>query len=269
MKAVTALMGRLPSNPGTLAIKLHNKLITTPIIMTDGTRILWSLVLKMNLVRCGMASPKNDIGPQYAVTMAVKYPDINIIIRLLFLTFRPRFSAYKSPNNKMFRLLDKNKLADNPNIIAMMKNVSLLDPTAENDPIPQMTYAWISSFILKNFRMSVNEPARYEIINPMIISVVMFLILLLNPNISIKTKVAPTKAEILTPMFAHNPNDDKADPPKMPVNKIVIATPRPAPLLMPSMDGSASGFLNKVCIKSPDTDKAAPAKSAVMACGSL
>lgn len=119
--------------------------------------------------------------------------------------------------------------------------------------------------MLKNFNMSVNEPARYETINPMIINVVMFLTRLLKPNISIKTKVAPKKAAILTPMLDHNPKLDNALPPKMPVNKIVMATPNPAPLLIPSIEGSARGFLNNVCIKSPATDRAAPDKSAVIA----
>ena len=64
MNAVTALIGRLPSKPGILATRLHNRLTTIPISITAGTRILWSLVLKMNLVRCGIASPKNAIGPQ-------------------------------------------------------------------------------------------------------------------------------------------------------------------------------------------------------------
>lgn len=141
MKAVTALIGKLPSKPGTLATKLHNRLTAIPMIITDGTNILWSLLLKMNLARCGIANPKKAIGPQYAVTMAVKYPEIRIIIRLFLLMFMPKFSAYKSPNNKMFRLLDKNRLANNPNIIAMEKNANLLEPTAENEPIPQITKA--------------------------------------------------------------------------------------------------------------------------------
>ena len=97
----------------------------------------------------------------------------------------------------------------------------------------------------------------------------MFLTRLLKPNISINTKVAPKKAATLTPTLDQNPNDERALPPKIPVNKIVIATPRPAPLLIPNIEGSARGFLNKVCIKSPATDKAAPAKSAVIACGNL
>ena len=72
MKAVTALIGRLPSKPGILATKLHNKLTTIPISITAGTKILWSLVLNINRVKCGIASPKKAIGPQYAVTIAVR-----------------------------------------------------------------------------------------------------------------------------------------------------------------------------------------------------
>lgn len=64
MNAVTAFIGRFPSKPGILATKLHNKLTIIPINITAGTNILWSLVLKMNLVRCGIANPKNAIGPQ-------------------------------------------------------------------------------------------------------------------------------------------------------------------------------------------------------------
>lgn len=64
MNAVTAFIGRLPSKPGILATKLHNKLTIIPINITAGTNILWSLVLKMNRVRCGIANPKNAIGPQ-------------------------------------------------------------------------------------------------------------------------------------------------------------------------------------------------------------
>ena len=189
--------------------------------------------------------------------------------RLFIFTLSPKFSAYKSPKSIMFRFLDINKLAKSPRIMLIEKSVNLVLLTAENEPIPQITKAWMSSFMLKNFIMSVKEPARYETIKPMIINVVIFLTRLLKPSISIKTKVAPKNAAMLTPIFDHNPKVESAFPPKMPVNKIVIATPNPAPLLIPSIEGSARGFLNNVCIKSPATDKAAPAKSAVTACGSL
>ncbi len=73
--------------------------------------------------------------------MAVKYPEIIMIIRLLLFIFNPKFSAYKSPNIMMFNVLDKNELANNPVVTDMLKNASLLVPTAENEPIPQMTKA--------------------------------------------------------------------------------------------------------------------------------
>lgn len=113
------------------------------------------------------------------------------------------------------------------------------------------------------------EPDRYEIISPMIINVVIFLTRLLKPNMSINTNVAPKKAARLTPILDHNPKDESALLPKMPVNKIVTATPRLEPLLTPSIEGSAKGFLKSVCIRSPATERAAPANKAVMACGNL
>jgi hypothetical protein len=53
----------------------------------------------------------------------------------------------------------------------------------------------------------------------------------------------------------------------MPIIK--IATPKPAPELIPSIYGPASGFLKSVCICNPLTDKAAPQSSAAIALGSL
>lgn len=40
MKAVMAFIGRFPSNPGALAIKLQNKLTIMPISMVAGSNIL-------------------------------------------------------------------------------------------------------------------------------------------------------------------------------------------------------------------------------------
>src|SRR5690554_7372515 len=40
---------------------------------------------------------------------------------------------------------------------------------------------------------------------------------------------------------------------------VLKATSKEAPELIPNTYGPASGFWNKVCIKSPDIDKAAPA----------
>ena len=151
----------------------------------------------------------------------------------------------------------------------MEKNNSLDVPTAEKVPIPQITKAWMSSFMLKNFKISVMELERYEIISPIIISVAMFFMRLLKPNIIINTNVAPMNAARLTPMLDQSPNEDNAFSPKIPVNNIVTATPRLEPLLTPSIEGSARGFLKRVCIRSPATERAAPANKAVTTWGSL
>tara|TARA_B100000683_G_C12331290_1_gene490673 strand:- start:223 stop:504 length:282 start_codon:yes stop_codon:yes gene_type:complete len=47
------------------------------------------------------------------------------------------------------------------------------------------------------------------------------------------------------------------------------ATPKPDPELIPKMWGPANGFLKRVCICKPLTDKAAPAIRAVIALGNL
>lgn len=101
----------------------------------------------------------------------------------------------------------------------------------------------------------------------MIINVVMFFILELNANMTKRTKTAPMNAAKLTPIVDHQPNDDTAVPDIAPVKSITIPTPKLAPLLMPSIDGSARGFLNKVCINRPATANAAPANNAVNVCG--
>ena len=149
------------------------------------------------------------------------------------------------------------------------KTVIFEVPMLEKLPIPQITKAWISSLRLKNLRMSVIEPAKYAIIKPMIIKVVMFFMRELNASITKRTTTAPMKAARLTPIVDHQPNDDTAAPEIAPVRSITIPTPKLAPLLIPSMEGSARGFLNSVCINKPATARAEPAKRAVNACGSL
>lgn len=58
-------------------------------------------------------------------------------------------------------------------------------------------------------------------------------------------------------------------PPKRLDPKIIRATPKLAPELMPNTKGPAKGFLNKVCIKSPEIPKPEPTRIAVNAFGSL
>lgn len=74
--------------------------------------------------------------------------------------FKPKFSAYISPNSKIFRFLDKNNVAIRPMMMLIAK-IGIFDvPTPEKLPMPQITKAWMSSFKLKNLRMSVIELAR-------------------------------------------------------------------------------------------------------------
>lgn len=58
-------------------------------------------------------------------------------------------------------------------------------------------------------------------------------------------------------------------PPKIEDPKIKIATPKLAPEEMPKTKGPAKGFLNRVCINKPQTDKPEPTKIAVIALGTL
>ena len=83
-------------------------------------------------------------------------------------------------------------------------------------------------------------------------------------NIAI-TIAAPMNAAIIT---AKKPLTEISPavilPPR---SNITSATPRLAPLLIPKIDGPASGFLNAVCSNRPLTASAPPHKTAVMACG--
>ena len=54
-------------------------------------------------------------------------------------------------------------------------------------------------------------------------------------------------------------------PPKIEDHKIKIATHKLAPEEMPKTKGPAKGFLNRVCINKPHTDKPEPTKIAVIA----
>lgn len=81
------------------------------------------------------------------------------------------------------------------------------------------------------------------------------------------TKKAPTLAAIACPQ----PLNAKPAivPPKNEAPNINMATPKLAPELMPSTNGPANGFLNKVCINSPLIDNPDPTIIAVIAFGNL
>ena len=60
---------------------------------------------------------------------------------------------------------------------------------------------------------------------------------------------------------------DTKTPPKTDDPKITRATPKLAPELIPNTNGPAKGFLNKVCINSPDIPNPEPTNIAVIAFG--
>ncbi len=97
---------------------------------------------------CGTESPINEIGPQYAVVMAVRYPEMSMIITLLRLIFNPKFSAYVSPRSSMFKFFGKKNVAANPIIMLMLNTASFLVPIPEKLPIPHTTNECMSSFML-------------------------------------------------------------------------------------------------------------------------
>lgn len=108
-------------------------------------------------------------------------------------------------------------------------------------------------------------PVRLPNIKPTISSVMLSFTLQAVRLISRSTKMAPKDAAVTTaqsptaPVYKFQP---KAEP-----AKISMATPNPAPELIPSTKGPASGFLKNVCICKPLTESVIPAKIAVKAFG--
>lgn len=71
------------------------------------------------------------------------------------------------------------------------------------------------------------------------------------------------------PTILSEPNvDARLNPKKLPL-KTTIATPNDAPLVIPRIDGPASGFLKRVCINHPLNAKAIPPKMEERVRGSL
>ena len=99
----------------------------------------------------------------------------------------------------------------------------------------------------------------------MIKMVMVSLTLKVTDNTASNTKKLP-KAEAITKLQGPNKNPPNV-PPKTPAPNINRATPKLAPLLNPKTKGPAKGFLNNVCMMSPETAKPPPVKIAVIAFG--
>lgn len=81
------------------------------------------------------------------------------------------------------------------------------------------------------------------------------------------TKKLPKLAAITKLHFEIN--NVVKNPPNIEDPRITKATPKLAPEVIPSTNGPAKGFLNKVCMSNPEMPNPEPTKMAVKAFGSL
>jgi hypothetical protein len=81
------------------------------------------------------------------------------------------------------------------------------------------------------------------------------------------TAIAPAIAATDTATSPKKPKVLNAVPAMLPDRRIMKATPRLAPELIPSSEGPARGLRNTVCICNPLMDKPAPATKAVSVWG--
>src|SRR5690606_9393295 len=100
---------------------------------------------------------------------------------------------------------------------------------------------------------------------PMIKIAIVSLILTETIMTASNTKKLPKLAAIT--ILHLDIKNDADKPPKNPEPKMINATPKLAPLLIPSTNGPAKGFLKSVCINKPETPKPEPTKMAVNAFG--
>ena len=101
---------------------------------------------------------------------------------------------------------------------------------------------------------------------PMMSSITWLRTIVENTKMIAITAIAPTKAAMITatkPLTLTAPTDMLP-----PSNSMTSATPRPAPLEIPKIEGSANGLRKAVCNISPLTARAPPHSVAVTACGS-
>lgn len=91
----------------------------------------------------------NETGPQKAVVMAVNKPvTINNRLRTRIVLI-PKFSAYRSPNNKAFSGLINRQEPISPMMTIVVKRGSCDKETPPNDPIPHTMYERTPSSVAK------------------------------------------------------------------------------------------------------------------------
>ena len=93
IRGVMAFSGITPWLPGIMHMRLQNKATAEPIRIVVGMIIRWSSDLIIILAMCGTISPIKDMGPQKAVTIAVRSPVMTNKRFLITFMLIPRFSA--------------------------------------------------------------------------------------------------------------------------------------------------------------------------------
>lgn len=150
-----------------------------------------------------------------------------------------------------------------PNMTMITKTPICVQESPDMEPNVQIKNALIFSEGAKNCKTPMIAEASPATIIPTMINPAVELNLdekktmILNPNMA-PQKDAKHKSQGLFSIEV-NPRTDE--------RKIIIATPSPEADVIPKTDGSANGFLNNSCNKSPLTGKAIPAKIAAMVLG--
>ena len=82
MIGVIAFIGITPIELGNTLNSVQANDMNVPARIVAGRSTTWFDEFNINLATCGTISPKKPIGPQYAVTIAVKNPEIiNSVLR--------------------------------------------------------------------------------------------------------------------------------------------------------------------------------------------
>lgn len=92
-RGVITFMGMTLPPAGKVLNKLQSIARQAPISIEPGTRIRCVLIPNTIRVRCGTAKPRNEIGPQKAVVVAVSNPEDRSNPLRLLRTFTPRLAA--------------------------------------------------------------------------------------------------------------------------------------------------------------------------------
>ena len=105
---VMALMGMVPTDVGSTLTSWHSKAVAAPASMVQGMSTLWLDEFSISRAMCGTTSPMKPIGPQKAVTVAVRMPDTSSRLLRVLRRFTPRLSAYRLPSNNALSGLTSN-----------------------------------------------------------------------------------------------------------------------------------------------------------------